>query len=71
LPDYFEKLPRILVFSSKKGTFGANFKQDFNRVDSHHIAISGVAQTARRSPAWDVYRQGAGRKHRFLGTSET
>lgn len=40
-------------------------KVDFNRVGSDHIAISRVAQAARRAPARDVHRQGAGRKHCF------
>ena len=31
---------RILVFSSKKGTFGANFKQDFNmKITRQHATV--------------------------------
>ena len=46
-------------------------KVDFNRVGSDHIAISRVAQAARRAPARDVHRQGAGRKHCFFGVAQT
>lgn len=52
-------------FHRKRVFLNRILKVDFNRVGSDHIAISRVAQAARRAPARDVHRQGAGRKHCF------
>ena len=51
----------FFAFSSEKGIFEPDFKRGFHdSVGSDHIAISRVAQAARRAPARDVHRQGPG-----------